>query len=83
MRKLSIKAAKDIADKYDLDQVILIVRDHKKNMVGYVTYGKTKADCGFAAMDGRKLRAVVENSPTSLADAIEIANKIRPSDVPY
>ncbi len=82
MNQLPIKVAKDIAKKYDLDQVILIARNHNANIVKYITYGKTKADCGTAAVDGSKLRAVVEGSPTNLADALKIANKIRPGAVP-
>lgn len=79
--KLPVEAAKDVAECYDLDQVILIARSHKDNLIHFVTYGKSDQDCGMAAMDGRKLKAVVEACPTSLEDAIDAAKLVRPEDV--
>lgn len=79
--RLPVKAAKDLAKEYGLDQVILIARTHDDEAVHFVTYGKTKNDCGMAAVDGRKLRAVIEAAPTSFADAVEAAKRVRPEDV--
>ena len=80
-KKLPIKAAKDLGGKYGLDRVLIIAVDYKADLTHTVSWGKTKKDCGFAAMDIQKLRAVIEAQPTSLADALEVASKIRPSDV--
>jgi hypothetical protein len=46
-KRIPILAAENIADKYNLKQVILIGWDG--DLVHIVTYGKTKADCEAAA----------------------------------
>jgi hypothetical protein len=46
-KRIPILAAENIADKYNLKQVLLIGWDGKR--VHVVTYGKTKADCEAAA----------------------------------
>lgn len=46
-RRIPIAAAKEVAQKYDLSQVLLLGYDGKRAHV--VTYGKTKADCAAAA----------------------------------
>lgn len=46
-RRIPIAAAKEVAEKYDLSQVLLLGYDGKRAHV--VTYGKTKADCAAAA----------------------------------
>lgn len=81
MKKLPIKAASDLGKKYDLDRVLIIASSTKHDRTYTVSWGKTKEDCGFAAMDIQKLRAVIEAQPTSLADAVEVAKRIRPSNV--
>lgn len=81
MKKLPIKAASDLGKKYDLDRVLIIASSTKHDRTYTVSWGKTKEDCGFAAMDIQKLRAVIEVQPTSLADAVEVAKRIRPQNV--
>lgn len=46
-KRIPILAAENVADKYDLKQVLLIGFDGER--VHVVTYGKTKADCEAAA----------------------------------
>jgi hypothetical protein len=46
-KRIPILAAENIADKYNLKQVLLIGWDGER--VHVVTYGKTKADCEAAA----------------------------------
>lgn len=46
-KRVPIKAAKDVSEKYNLKQVLLIGWDGEN--VHVVTYGKTKADCEAAA----------------------------------
>jgi hypothetical protein len=46
-KRIPILAAKNVADKYGLKQVLLIGWDGER--VHVVTYGKTKADCEAAA----------------------------------
>ena len=46
-KRIPIAAAKEIADKHDLKQVLLIGWDGER--VHVVTYGKTKKDCYLAA----------------------------------
>lgn len=76
MKKLPIKAAKDVAKKYGLDQVILLCRDFDADLVHRVTYGVTKDDCKMAAFDGQKIGAMLEACPTSLEAAISAAQGI-------
>lgn len=81
MENLPIKAARDLGKKYDLDRVLIIATSTKHDRTYTVSWGKTKEDCGFAAMDIQKLRAVIKEQPTSLADAVEVAKRVRPTDV--
>ena len=48
--RIPIKVAKDIAKKYDQQQVILVTWD--KGTTHVVTYGKTLTDCEQAAQGG-------------------------------
>lgn len=81
MKKLPINAAKDVGKKYGLSRVLLIAVDENDNLTHTVSWGDTKQNCGLAAMDIQKLRAVLDAQPTSLADAVEVAKKVRPADV--
>jgi len=47
MKRIPIATAKEVADKHDLKQVLLIGWDGDRTHV--VTYGKTKVDCEQAA----------------------------------
>lgn len=47
MKRIPIAAAKIVADKYNLQQVLLVGFDGEE--VHLVTYGKTVADCAAAA----------------------------------
>lgn len=53
-KRIPIKAAKDVADKYNLKQVILCVWDGELTHV--VTYGKTLEDCSQAACGGNNIK---------------------------
>lgn len=46
-KRIPISTAKDVAEKHDLRQVLLIGYDGER--VHVVTYGRTKADCEQAA----------------------------------
>lgn len=46
-KRIPISTAKEVAQKHDLQQVLLIGYDGER--VHVVTYGKTKADCEAAA----------------------------------
>jgi len=46
-KRIPIKTAKEVAEKHDLTQVLLIGYDGDR--VHIVTYGKTKEDCAAAA----------------------------------
>jgi hypothetical protein len=49
MKRLPIQAAKDLAKKYNQDQVVLVTLDKKDNLMHVVSYGKTVQDCDVAA----------------------------------
>lgn len=51
---IPISAAKDIAAKHDLKQVIIVAWDGEKTHV--VTYGKSVADCDLAARGGEFIK---------------------------
>lgn len=46
-KRIPITTAKEVAEKHDLKQVLLIGWDGER--VHVVTYGATKADCALAA----------------------------------
>ena len=56
MKRLPIKMAKDVAEKYDQDQVIILSFNKKTGVTSVVTYGKTKEDCVQAAQGGNKIK---------------------------
>lgn len=49
MKRLPIQAAKDVAQKYDQGQVILVTWDDTDHLMHVVSYGKTLQDCNNAA----------------------------------
>jgi len=53
-KRIPIKAAKDIAQEYNLKQVILCAWDGELTHI--VTYGKTLEDCDQAAQGGNKIK---------------------------
>ena len=53
--EIPIKAAKEIADKYDYDQVVIIARKVGRNE-HVTTYGKTRVHCEIAAKIGGFLK---------------------------
>jgi hypothetical protein len=59
-KRIPIKAARELAKKYKLDQVIIVAyeRDVKKqeHMTHVVTYGKSKVDCLQAAQGGNMVK---------------------------
>lgn len=50
MKRLPIKAAKDVARTYDQAQVLLVTWDEKSKLMHSVSYGKTAKDCEQAVM---------------------------------
>ena len=81
MDKLPITAAKNLGKKYGLSRVLVIAVDEVGDRTHTVSWGDTKQNCGFAAMDIQKLRAVLEAQPTSLEDAVAAAKLVRPADI--
>lgn len=55
-QRMPIKAAKDVADLYGQDQVILLSFDKETGLTHVVTYGRTIADCEQAAMGGNRIK---------------------------
>ena len=59
-KRIPIRAAKDLAKEFNLDQVILVAyeRDAQKHehMTHVVTYGKTRLDCDQAAQGGNMVK---------------------------
>lgn len=53
--RIPVKAAKQVADEFDLKQVILLAWDGERTHI--VTYGKTADDCAQAAAGGNMLKA--------------------------
>lgn len=69
-----VELLKKITDELEFDRSIAIfVRDGE---LLYTTYGKTKELCDVSALDGQKLAAVIEGSPTSYEQAIGMANAV-------
>lgn len=54
MKRLPIKCAKEVSDRYNLRQVILLAWDG--TMTHVVTYGKSLDDCAQAAQGGNLVK---------------------------
>lgn len=52
MKRIPIKALKEFANKYGLDQVIVIARNNKTDLDFVTTWGRTIKDCELAARSG-------------------------------
>src|ERR1017187_5291804 len=63
MKRIPIKAAKEIAEKYGYDQVVIIARkvgeDPEPHGEHVTTYGRTKEHCAVAAQIGNFLTTKV------------------------
>lgn len=56
MKRITIKAAKCIADQFDKDQVIILAFSKKDGKTWVTTYGRTVEDCEQAAIGGNRLK---------------------------
>lgn len=56
MKRLPITAARNIAEQYDQDQVILVTWDAVDGLMHVVTYGKTIKGCADAAAGGNLVK---------------------------
>ena len=63
MKKIPISAAKEIANKFDQDPVILVTFSKKTGLTHVVTYGKTKEECIQAAQGGNIIKRDVLKWP--------------------
>lgn len=62
MKRVPIKAARDVAKAYDLSQVIILARtvvSATRTIDHVVTYGKTRAECAEAAEAGNNLKRIM------------------------
>lgn len=62
-RRVPVTAAKKVAVEQDFDQVIILGWRKSDASTHVITYGKTKADCGQAAVGGKKLAAHLGLTP--------------------
>lgn len=67
-KRIPIKAAKEFADKFEKDQVIILSWDKKTGSTWVTTYGKTKKDCEQAAHGGNEIKRML-NWPEELCNA--------------
>jgi len=70
MKKIPIKAAKEISKEYNQDQVILLTFDKKTGLTHVVTYGKTKEDCIQAAQGGNLIKEKILKWPADKCTAV-------------
>jgi len=56
-KRIPIKAAKEVAEKLGLRQVILVAWDGEATHV--ITYGETEEDCAQAAIGGNKIKRAI------------------------
>jgi len=66
-KRVPIKAAKDVAHKYGLSQVVVVGWDGKLTHV--VTYGTTLEQCEQAAIGGNKIKRWL-GFPEQMCDAM-------------
>lgn len=55
-KRIPIQAAKDFANKYGKDQVIIISYDNDTDMTWVTTWGRNIEDCRLAAESGNNLK---------------------------
>jgi hypothetical protein len=56
MKRLPIQAAKDLAEKYNQSQVILVTWDKDDGLIHTVSYGVSLRDCEQAALGANMVR---------------------------
>ena len=73
VKRISITAAKEIADKYSQNQVVIVTFDKSENRTHVVTYGQTLEDCAQAAQGGNFVKKALgwpdskcQDKPTNL-----------------
>ncbi len=59
MSDIPIKAAKDVANEYGLDMVVLVAYSKRTNLRHVVSYGRTKKDCTDAAQSAKWAKAAL------------------------
>lgn len=69
IKRIPIKAAKEVAEKYHQDQVVLMCFDRTLGLTHVVTYGKTIKDCEQAAIGGNRIKKEILKWPDSLCKA--------------
>lgn len=69
MKRITISAAKHIADEFDKDQVIILAFSKKDGKTWVTTYGRTVQDCQQAADGGNRLKRVM-GWPEELCNAM-------------
>jgi hypothetical protein len=70
MKKLPIKIAKDISNKYNQSQVIILTFDKTTGLTHVVTYGKSKKDSVQAANGGNLIKEKILKWPAENCIAI-------------
>lgn len=58
-KRIPIKAAKDLAQNYGQDQVIVMAWDDSRKLMHVVSYGKTMKDCEQAAQGANLMKKVL------------------------
>jgi len=59
VKKLPIKSAKEFAEKYKQNQVLIVTWDAKEGLVHTVSYGKTLEDCDQASQGMNLIRTTL------------------------
>ena len=59
-KPIPIKTAKDIANTFDKDQVIIVTWDKTHGRTHVTTYGKTLEECAQAAEGGNQVKRALE-----------------------
>ena len=78
-KNLPISAAGDVGKKYGLERVVVLAVSGDGSTVHTVTWGINKDMCAMAALDGGKVRAMLEGVPDSLETACQLARKFKES----
>lgn len=67
-KRIPIKTAKEFANKFEKDQVIILSWDKATGTTWVTTYGKTKEDCIQAAKGGNRIKKML-SWPEELCNA--------------
>ena len=77
MKRLPIKAAKDIGKKYGYTRIVVLAIDDNEDVASVVTWGRNLIECESAALYGNEIKKKLLNWPEEECKAMPKRVKVR------